>query len=69
MFAAVQAQFPRNAFRRTSIVDQHHDAARYEWELVAPDGTISVTGTDFVRLASDGRLATVVGFFGPVAER
>lgn len=69
MFAAVQAQFPGNAFRRTSVIDQHHDAARYEWELVAPDGTIGVAGTDFVRLAADGRLASVVGFFGPLGER
>lgn len=65
-FAAVQAQFPGNSFRRTSGVEGHHDWARYDWELVAPDGTVSVAGTDTVRFAPDGRIAAVVGFFGAV---
>jgi hypothetical protein len=69
VFAAVQSQFPGNEFRRSSVVDEHHGAARYEWELVAPDGAVSIAGTDFVRFAADGRIESVVGFFGPVAAR
>ena len=65
MFAAVQQQFPGHTFRRVSAVDAHHQSARYEWELVAGDGTISVAGTDFVRFGPDGKLVDVVGFFGP----
>lgn len=68
-FAAVQAQFPGNSFRRTSGIDEHHGWARYDWELVAPDGTVSVAGTDTVRFAPDGRIAAVVGFFGAVPVR
>lgn len=67
-FAAVQSQFPGHTFRRTSSIDQHHDAARYEWELRAPDGTVAVAGTDFVRFGDDGRIASVTGFFGPVPQ-
>jgi len=69
MFAMVQTQFPANTFRRTSAVDEHHDAARYDWELVAADGTVTLAGTDFVRLTGDGRLRSVVGFFGAVPTR
>lgn len=65
----VLAHYPGHTFRRTSAVDAHHDHARYAWDLVAPDGTIAVSGVDVVRV-QDGRLAQVVGFFGelePVA--
>lgn len=67
MFATVQQQFPDHMFRRVSDVDTHHGSARYEWELVAGDGSVSVAGTDFVRFGSDGLLVDVVGFFGPTS--
>jgi hypothetical protein len=67
MAAAVQQQFPGHVFRRASAVDAHHDAVRYAWELVAPDGAVALTGTDVGLLAPDGRLARVTGFFGELA--
>lgn len=66
MFVIAQAHYEGHTFRRTSGVDVHHGFARYEWELVAPDGAIAVAGTDFARLDDDGRLTDVVGFFGPI---
>ena len=63
---AVLAHFPDHRFRRTSACDEHHGYVRYEWELVASDGSVAVAGTDVVQLSADGRLARVVGFFGPV---
>jgi len=68
MFAAVQSQFPNHTFRRSSGIDEHHQSGRYEWELVAADSTVSVAGTDFVRLSDDGMIASVVGFFGPIPK-
>ena len=68
MFAAVQAQFPGHTFTRTSSVDEHHGAARYQWSLTAPDGTVAVTGTDFARFGADNKLTSVVGFFGPIPQ-
>ena len=56
--------YPAHTFRRTTGVDAHHTYARYGWELVAPDGTVAVAGTDVVTLDADGRIATIVGFFG-----
>ena len=64
LFAAVQSHYPGHTFRRTTDVDGHHHAARYGWEMLAPDGAVALAGTDVVELAADGRLVQVVGFFG-----
>jgi hypothetical protein len=62
----VQAHYAGHTFRRTSGVDAHNGFARYEWELLAPDGTVAITGTDVAEVDDTGRLVRVVGFFGPV---
>lgn len=61
---AVLAHYPEHRFRRTSEVDVHHDHARYAWELVAPDGSVAITGLDVATFDTDGRLVRVIGFFG-----
>ncbi len=68
MFVVAQSHDVGHTFRRTSRVDVHHAFARYEWELVSPDGDVAVAGTDFARLGDDGKLADVVGFFGPIPD-
>ena len=65
-FGAVLSQFPGHTFARTSDVDVHHAAGRYTWQLTGTHGEIAVAGMDFVRFAEDGRLDSVVGFFGEV---
>ncbi len=67
MAEAMQAQFPGSRFRRCTVIDTHHGFARYGWELVAPDGSVALTGTDIAEVADEGRLARVVGFFGHMA--
>jgi len=64
MVATVHSHYPGHRFRRTSRVDAHHDGARFAWELVAPDGTVTVGGLDAAVLADDGRFARITGFFG-----
>ena len=67
MADALQTQFPGHTFRRTSRIDGHHNFARYEWAMVAPDGTAVLSGLDVVEVGDDGTLRRVVGFFGPLA--
>lgn len=67
MFAAVQGQFPGHTFRRTSQIDTHHGIGRYAWDLISPDGSVTLAGTDFVQFGDDDRLVHVTGFFGPLA--
>lgn len=64
--AALHAQFPGHRFRRASGIDAHHDAFRYAWELVGPDGAVALAGIDVGEVASDGRLRRITGFFGPL---
>jgi len=59
----VLGHYPGHTFRRSTLVDEHHGVARYGWELVAPDGTVAVAGTDIADVV-DGRLVRVIGFFG-----
>lgn len=61
---AVQQFYPGYRFRRTSDVDTHHNFVRFGWELADPDGTVAVAGIDVAMLAPDGRIQTLVGFFG-----
>ncbi len=51
----------------TSGVDSHHGKLRFTWKMVTAAGATAVEGVDFGTLADDGRLASIVGFFGPPA--
>jgi hypothetical protein len=67
MVAGVHEQFPGHRFRRTSGIDVHHNRLRFAWELVAPDGAVTVAGVDIGELHGD-RLQAITGFFGPLPE-
>lgn len=64
MFVAVQGQFAGHTFRRSTGVDTHHGIARYGWELVAGDGSVTLAGMDVAVVDDDGKLSRVAGFFG-----
>jgi hypothetical protein len=68
MAAVMHEHYDGHRFERTSSVDMHHSHLRFAWQLVGPDGTVAVTGTDVADLADDGRLARVVGFFGDLDQ-
>ena len=68
MHAALQEQFPGHVFRRASGIDEHHGAVRFAWELVAPDGTVALSGMDFGEIGDDGRLRRITGFFGDLPK-
>lgn len=65
--AGVQAAYPGHRFRRTTQIDGHHELIRFGWELVGPDGSVTVAGIDVAVLDDDGRLRQVTGFFGELA--
>ncbi len=64
----VLTHYAGHHFQRTTAVDAHHGFARYGWDLVGPDGTVAVSGTDFVEFDDDGKLLRVVGFFGALDQ-
>jgi hypothetical protein len=70
--AAMHTRRPGARVTRTSAVDCHHDACRFEWEAVGADGVVLVNGIDLALLDETGRIKAVIGFFGklqPRAER
>ena len=49
-------------------VDAHGAHLRFGWRMLAPDGAAVLEGMDYGELGPDGRLARIVGFFGPFPE-
>ncbi|MCP5366798.1 MAG: nuclear transport factor 2 family protein [Hyphomicrobiales bacterium] len=65
--AGFHAHAPGARILITSAVDSHHGQLRFTWKMVGADGAVVVEGIDFGELGADGRLARIVGFFGPLS--
>lgn len=64
--AAVQEMFPGHRFSLAGSVDAHHDLARFQWHLTAPDAVEPlVIGFDVAELDA-GRIRRVHGFLDRV---
>ncbi|MGE0659377.1 MAG: nuclear transport factor 2 family protein [Reyranellaceae bacterium] len=61
----VQARRPGSRIVMTSGIDAHHDTLRFNWKRINPDRSIVVEGLDVATL-DDGRIARMIGFFGPL---
>lgn len=58
---------PGARVHRMSRVDAHHHAARFLWQLVMLDGSTLPVGLDIVTFDEQaGKLASILGFFGPL---
>ena len=72
MIEAVQTQIAQQhatfTFLRTSAVDEHHGRLRFNWALTGHDAAVVLAGVDFGQLGDDGRLQSVVGFFGETPQ-
>lgn len=66
MIAGVQQQFPGYRFTLAGAPDAHNDRLRFSWHLAPADGAPIALGTDFARIAPDGRMQEVTGFLEPV---
>lgn len=65
LFAAIQgfhAQMPGAGIALTSGIDEHHGRVRFGWKVTgAPQ---ELAGIDVGALAADGRLQSILGFWG-----
>jgi hypothetical protein len=62
---AMQATLPGHTIDLVTAVDEHDGHLRFGWAMHGPDGSAVLEGMDYGRLAEDGRLRQIVGFFGP----
>jgi hypothetical protein len=69
MMAGVHEHYAGGRFERTTEIDLHHDVARYGWRLVGADGNVVVEALDVATLGEDGRVRTVLAFFGEPTPR
>lgn len=51
-----------------SAVDAHHGRFRFHWRLINANGGPGPKSVDFGQFGADGRIALMVGFFGPPPE-
>jgi len=65
--AGVHGQMPGARIVRTSELQTHHDAGRFAWQVVLPDGNSLPEGLDLVLFDGNGKIVRIVGFFGPLA--
>ena len=64
LIGGMHSQMPGARIEATSGVDVHHDKLRFAWKFASGDGSMMIDGIDFGELADDGRLKTIVGFWG-----
>jgi SnoaL-like domain len=67
LIAQFHKQMPGANIIAASAIDEHHGQLRFAWKMIAPDGSTGMEGIDIGRLAGDGRLQSITGFFGPLA--
>ena len=65
LIAGAQEQFPGHRFALVSGPDVHHDRVRFTWSLAPATGDPVAIGTDFARMAEDGRMCDITGFLEP----
>ncbi|WP_229864019.1 nuclear transport factor 2 family protein [Seohaeicola zhoushanensis] len=63
------ARMPGARIELTSGASTHHGRAHFCCRMVTPEGAVAAEGVDFGRLAQDGRLDEIVGFFGAPPSR
>ena len=63
----VHARVPGAEYSRTSGVDGHHRIYRYSWQI-SRDGEVILPGFDVAEVDEDGKVARVLGFFGPLPD-
>ena len=59
---------PGHRIDLASGVDAHDGYVRFAWKMVGPDEQTVMEGVDFGTLADDGKIKSIVGFFGPWPE-
>lgn len=66
MVASVKDQFPGHKFSQIGDIHEHHDRILFHWQMASPEGSVTLSGLDCVRVSEDRRFVELTGFFtGP----
>jgi hypothetical protein len=70
MIATAQGHFPGYRLHLASGIETHHDYLRFSWVAGGTaEAPLYIKGTDFVVVAGDGRIKSVVGFVDAAPAR
>jgi len=70
MIAMAQGHFPGYRLGLASGIEAHHDYLRFSWVAGGTaEAPLYIKGTDFVAVAGDGRIKSVVGFVDAAPAR
>jgi SnoaL-like domain len=70
MIATAQGHFPGYRLNLASGIETHHDYLRFSWVAGGTaEAPLYIKGTDFVVVAGDGRIKSVVGFVDAAPAR
>lgn len=61
----IQSKYINGTLVRTTAVNVHHDVGYFRWRMLRADAVPLPESSDFVRFSKDGRIRSVIGFFGP----
>ena len=64
----IHRKFPDRIYGRTSEIYHHRERSRFEWAIIDPSGRPTFGGVAYVKFADDGRLRSVIGFFGAIPD-
>jgi hypothetical protein len=64
----IHRKFPDRIYGRISDIYNHRDRARFEWAIIDPAGRPTFGGVAYAKFADDGRLRSIIGFFGPIPD-
>jgi SnoaL-like domain len=65
---AMRQQFPGAKIVRTSAIDRHNHCARFGWKLEQPNGPSLPENIDIAEFR-DGKLQSIIGFFGALKPK
>jgi hypothetical protein len=69
LIGAARGQFPGLVFSTGGPVDQHHDIARFTWNLGPAEAAEAVVvGFDVAKVNAEGKVVTVFGFLDKVPQ-
>ena len=61
----MHAKMPGTRIVLSTQVSQHHGYLYFGWQMITADGDVRIDGVDFAQVDENGRIAQIVGFFGP----
>lgn len=64
----VHRKFPDRIYGRTSDIFDHRQRSRFEWAIIDPMGRPTFGGVAYAKFADDGRLRSIIGFFGRIPD-